>query len=131
MFGGQTTGNSKVIDSVERYDPLSDSWQLLRTRLPTARFGHGAAVYHDKVVIVGGSSAKSKSPHLTDVVSFDPMSESWTRMTPLSTPRCFVSVAVACDTIFAIGGYNAEAKYLTSSEAFSDLTGESAAHLML
>eukprot|EP00656_Telonema_subtile_P053747 TRINITY_DN7853_c0_g1_i5.p1 TRINITY_DN7853_c0_g1~~TRINITY_DN7853_c0_g1_i5.p1 ORF type:complete len:172 (+),score=26.05 TRINITY_DN7853_c0_g1_i5:85-600(+) len=90
---------------------------------PSARFGHGAALYHGQVVVVGGSRHKSKSPYLSEAIAFDPKSEAWSTLPLLITRRCFLTVAVACDTLFAIGGYNDSSKYLTSAEAYSEHAG--------
>ena len=46
---------SAPIQSVERYDPREDGWQMVKN-LPSARFGHRAVVIHDVICTVGGTN---------------------------------------------------------------------------
>jgi hypothetical protein len=51
VFGGE--GQDGTFDTVEAYDPETDSWQAMPP-MPTARHGLGAAVVGDTIYVIGG-----------------------------------------------------------------------------
>jgi hypothetical protein len=54
VFGGEDIFNQAVVDSVERYDPDSNSWELLNPMIHDVH-GNAAAVVQRFIYVLGGS----------------------------------------------------------------------------
>ena len=63
---------------------------------------------------VGGFDDSSP---LSTVERYDPDTDKWSFMEPMTTCRGGVGVSVLCGKIFAVGGHNGS-HYLTSAECF-------------
>jgi N-acetylneuraminate epimerase len=80
-------------------------WQLLKEKLPQAA-GYGIAVsYHDKVILVGGSTPTS---HLTSVFSYEWINEGLVKrdLPALPEPIAYMTGAVLGDCLVIMGGTN-------------------------
>lgn len=82
---------------VYEYTPGSDSWSR-KSDAPTALDNGGAAAVSGKIYVV--------SPNAMSTPIYDPMIDSWTTTTRVSTPRTGVAVAAVGERIYAIGGLN-------------------------
>lgn len=70
----------RLLTSVERYDPVTDSWRFVRS-MPTARAGACAAELNGHLFVAGGygDSAVGASA-ITDIVeSYDPSTNRYLR----------------------------------------------------
>ncbi len=103
VIGGWT--GSAVLDTVEEYDPSSDSWSA-KTSMPTARSEAGATLGADgKIYVVGGNSRASTFPLFDKVEVYDPSTDSWSTKASMPNPRTQLSVVTGNDgKIYAIGG---------------------------
>ncbi len=84
----------------------------------TARSDAAAVVYRDKIYLFGGSTDGMKGCTNTGEV-YDPASDTWTGIAPMSTKRARLAAAEAGGRIYIIGGYNDdEGTLLDTVEAY-------------
>lgn len=109
VFGN--TGNN---NETQIYDPQIDTWSYGPSMPNPMAYETGAAtagVYAPKrIYLVGGLGVE-----LTQI--FDPETETWSIGASMPTPRRFLSVAVADDLLYAIGGYDNAGNGLNFSNA--------------
>jgi N-acetylneuraminic acid mutarotase len=121
--GGQfdPAGTSVILNSVEAYDPLSDTWTT-KTPMPTARRGVAIGVVGGILYAVGGELSPAGSRTMSHAVeAYDPASNSWSTRAPMPTARDALSVVVVDDVLYAIGGFDGLA-YLRTVEAYDPST---------
>ena len=56
VMGGRNSNKVELM-SVERYDPATDTWTLVK-EMKRKRWGGGGAVFHKHVVVVGGKGKR-------------------------------------------------------------------------
>lgn len=83
VIGGRWQGVN--VDTVEVYDPASDSWQTLAP-MPTARGGLASAVIGGRIHVVGGEDLAARTTFAEHEV-YDPSVDGWTAALPLPTAR--------------------------------------------
>jgi N-acetylneuraminic acid mutarotase len=72
VFGGYVT-NSKVTDSIEVYDPQSDSWSWVKTTLPLALKSLGVVEHDGLLFLLGGDTdTLANKPASNRIFTFDP-----------------------------------------------------------
>jgi hypothetical protein len=97
--------NGYYLDINEEYDPSVDSW-VSRKPIMTARKDFGIAVYQNKIYVIGGATGELDHTAVTGVNEvYDPITDSWTRKTPMPTPRQGFQAHVVDGKIYCIGGY--------------------------
>ena len=90
MFGGM--GKSIPTSTVQRYDPVSNSWSH-GSPLRSRRWGMGVAPLSNYIYIVGGVNEKNES--LCSVERYNIMEDHWTNEIPMSSRRSGLGVTVA------------------------------------
>jgi N-acetylneuraminic acid mutarotase len=121
--GGQDdpAGTSVILNSVEAYDPVTDTWTT-KTSMPTARRGAAIGVVGGILYAIGGELSPAGSHNMSKAVeAYDPATDSWTTRAPMLTARDALSVTVINDTLYAIGGYDGVA-YLPTVELYDPAT---------
>jgi len=105
--------SSTALFSIEwRWETLAD--------MPTARFGHCAVVYQDKIWIIGGKNEHNIT--LSSIDCFNLQTEQWeSHIADLLHPRFNAAAAVYQDTIFVIGGRN-DYQRLSSVEYYDPIS---------
>ncbi len=101
VIGGEDA-RGRVLDSMVRYDPKTDTWE---TNLPAPDEGrvHAAAVVVDgKIYLLGGRDADGRPTN--DVEVFDPRTGRWTEGESMRRRRVGLAAVVIGRRIFAIGG---------------------------
>lgn len=93
-IGGRRLSMSLNLPTFECYDPITDTWTRLPDA-PTARGGVGAAVYDQRVYLVGG---EQPSGTFREVEVFDSRTNAWTRGPDLPTARHGLAVVVSPGT---------------------------------
>lgn len=66
------------------------------------------------------------SPHTQfhfSLLRYDPKTDTWTMVAPLSMPRDAVGVCLLGDKLYAVGGYDGQS-YLNTMEAYDPQTNE-------
>ncbi len=89
-------------DTVEVYDPNTDTWSLAAS-LPTGLHHTAAAAVGGKLYVIGGLAGALFSP-VDSVFEYDPVGDSWTSKTPMPTARGALALAVIAGKIYVAGG---------------------------
>ena len=90
VFGGM--GKSLPTSTVQRYDPISNSWSH-GSPLRSRQWGMGVAPLSNYIYVVGGVNEKNES--LCSVERYSIMEDHWTNETPMSSRRSGLGVTVA------------------------------------
>lgn len=103
-----TGDNRKALDTIEAYDPKTDSWQQVG-RMTGPRQGFAMAVVEDKIYIISGKVASyvestSDSPITNRVEYFDPQTQTWTKVRDIPVGRVGAKAVVSDGLIFVVGG---------------------------
>ena len=109
VFGGGGP-NFLSLDTVEMYDPGSDTWSWGRT-MPTHRSGAVAALVGEKVYVIGGGYKKpdGKFKFLTTVEIYSPAEDRWETGPDMIMPHDYPGVAVSGNEIYIMGGHHPDA----------------------
>lgn len=105
VIGGMTSGPAYWVgmrDTVEIYDPLTDSWSIGES-MPTERTWFTTSVVDGKIYAIGGIQG-AYQPALSIVEEYDPVTDSWTAKSPMPTGRAGHAAAVLDGIIYIIGG---------------------------
>jgi len=94
---------SNIVNTVEVYDPSSNSWSTA-TGVSTPRARLAAASVNGKVYAIGGASPTNI---LSTMEVYDPNSNSWSTAASLPTTQEDLAAADANGLIYAVGGDNA------------------------
>lgn len=118
VFGGSTL--NRCLSSCEILTLSTNQWAVGPT-MKESRRGCGAVLYHEKIFIVGGSNGVAS---LTSVEIFNPLTYEWllnvnSIPSQLNIPRVGVGVAVCCDKIYVIGGFDGRT-FLKSVEFYDE-----------
>jgi N-acetylneuraminic acid mutarotase len=104
-IGGSNTQNNFFANN-EVYDPLTDSWET-KASMPTPRADLTASLVDDKMYLAGGKKYSSSALHFTqsDVNEvYDPITDTWTRKSPMPTAVQGYASAVIGESIYFVGG---------------------------
>ncbi|GFN78954.1 upf0672 protein c3orf58 [Plakobranchus ocellatus] len=99
--GGQD--GAEILSSVERYDPPTNTWTLIRPLPKPLRF-MTAVSYKGRLYVFGGETRMDVS---AAVLRYDPLEDSWEELPPMKTPRVLAGSVVFRDKIYVIGGNSA------------------------
>ncbi len=92
-----------VADTVEVYDPDTDSWSFAAS-LPTGLHHAAAAAVGGKLYVIGGfTDALFLSP-VDSVLEYDPIGDSWTPRASMPTARGAFAIGIIDGRIYAAGG---------------------------
>jgi len=116
VIGGET--NRSVSDYVERFDPLTNTWERLAD-IPIPVTDIHAIVIGGMIYIPGG---RLETGETTDVLEvFNPMTEEWQLSAPLPMPLCAYSAVAFEGRIILFGGWDGE-KYTNSIFSYDPQT---------
>src|SRR2546425_767943 len=90
----------------EAYDTASNTWRILAP-LPSPRSDAYAVQVSGKIYVIGGFSStfsNSTSSFLSTIQAYDIISNTWSTLAPMPTPRDHVVAGVCGNDIFVIGG---------------------------
>ena len=93
------TGSFKVIDSVEAYDPVTDSWTT-KASMPTARADLGVVALNGLLYALGGGSGSI----LANNEVYDPARNTWSTKAPIPAALADIGVAALGGVIYVVGG---------------------------
>ncbi|XP_029462454.1 kelch-like protein 4 isoform X2 [Rhinatrema bivittatum] len=116
---------SSCLKSMECFDPHTNKWSMCAS-MSKRRGGVGVAAYNGFLYAVGGHDAPASNhcSRLSDCVErYDPKTDSWTTVAPLSVPRDAVGVCPLGDKLYAVGGYDGHS-YLTTVESYDAQNNE-------
>ncbi|KAL1132347.1 hypothetical protein AAG570_010303 [Ranatra chinensis] len=76
-FEDENTGNRVLVDTIDCYEPGSDSWKTI-TRVPTPRYHAGIVSLRSKIYFIGGFHSDAMFDRATDVIEcYDLESDTW------------------------------------------------------
>lgn len=94
--------NASTADTVEAYDPVTNTWQFVAP-LPMPVHHTAAASVNGKLYVIGGLSGLQFSP-TPGTFEYDPEENVWRPKQPLPRSRGALAVAVIAGKIYAAGG---------------------------
>lgn len=98
-------GEKGVLDVNERYDPASDTWEILPPK-PIAVADVHAGVVGGRIYIPGG---RLDNGEMTDVLEvYDPRTATWTRAASIPAKLSGYALATFEGQIYLFGGYDGE-----------------------
>nr|XP_046189225.1 kelch-like protein 5 isoform X1 [Oncorhynchus gorbuscha] len=116
---------SSCLRSVECFDPHTNRWSCCAP-MAKRRGGVGVATWNGFLYAIGGHDAPASSlaSRLSDCVErYDPQTDAWTAVAPMSVSRDAVGVCLLGDCLYAVGGYDGTV-YLNTVEAYDPQTNE-------
>nr|XP_026650076.1 kelch-like protein 4 isoform X2 [Zonotrichia albicollis] len=116
---------SSCLKSMECFDPHTNKWSLCAS-MSKRRGGVGVATYNGFLYAVGGHDAPASNhcSRLSDCVErYDPKTDAWTTVAPLSVPRDAVGICPLGDRLYAVGGYDGHS-YLDTVESYDAQNNE-------
>ncbi|XP_073083461.1 kelch-like protein 4 isoform X2 [Manis javanica] len=113
------------LKSMERFNPHTDRWSPCASM--SNRCGDvGAATHNGLLYVVGGheSSPSTQYTGFSNLVEwYDPITDSWSAVAPLSFPREAVALCPLGDRLYVVGGYDGQS-YLNTVESYDAQTDE-------
>lgn len=82
-FGGSDSSH-KCLDSVECFDSVTNSWKTIKTKIPTPRCNFAAAIYKEKIYLIGGNTHYNGDVETNIVECYDPKENVWTKVTNIT-----------------------------------------------
>ncbi|XP_043918874.1 kelch-like protein 5 isoform X2 [Protopterus annectens] len=116
---------SSCLKSVECFDPHTNKWTPC-AQMSKRRGGVGVATWNSFLYAIGGHDAPASNltSRLSDCVErYDPKTDAWTAVAPMSISRDAVGVCLLGDRLYAVGGYDGQT-YLNTVEAYDPQTNE-------
>ena len=112
---------SKILDTVEEYNPATNTW-MTKASMPTARTGLGvAAASNGKIYAMGGTNQNNAV--VKTVEEYDPFTNTWATKADLPTTRPGLGVATASNgKIYAIGGRDQNNAAVNTVEEYDPAT---------
>lgn len=126
VIGGDTSGESQALHTVEAYDPRTGTWHTVNSAGLTPREDFGAATADGRIYAIGGYDSNGNA---SDVVeSFDPRDPAagWRSEAPLPivSPSGWqgdggLAAAAHNGLIYAVGGYDQDNDLLSNLEIYN------------
>ncbi|KAI0237978.1 Kelch-like protein 5 [Lamellibrachia satsuma] len=116
---------SSCLRSVECFDPHTNKWSLCAS-MTKRRGGVGVATCNGFLYTIGGHDAPASNPassRFDCVERYDPKTDTWTLVAPISKPRDAVGVCLLGEKLYAVGGYDGQ-QYLREVECYDAQTNE-------
>ncbi|XP_052278498.1 kelch-like protein 5 isoform X4 [Dreissena polymorpha] len=116
---------SSCLKSVECFDPHTNKWMPC-TPMSKRRGGVGVATCNGFLYAVGGHEAPATNPtccRFDCAERYDPKTDQWTMIAPISNPRDAVGMCLLGDRLYAVGGYDGQ-HYLKDVESYDPVNNE-------
>ncbi|XP_064478409.1 alpha-scruin-like [Ornithodoros turicata] len=127
MVVGGKDDSGEILQSVEVYNPASDSWLPYRN-LPLPLMGSGVAFLDGLLYVAGGITTKKQvftgtvpSEVLSHVYATDPDERIWMRRPSLPEPRAYSSALTIHHEIWLMGGLKPSPRDLTAYTNIGDV----------
>jgi N-acetylneuraminic acid mutarotase len=109
VIGGRT-GHAFILtatntDVVEEYDPLSDTWNAPKERMPTARSGGVSGTDGRRIYVAGGEvTTQQLVGAFRAIEAYDPLTNSWSKLPSMPMPRHGAAGAVIGNRLHLVSG---------------------------
>jgi N-acetylneuraminic acid mutarotase len=117
---GGANDASGSLDTLEAYDPATDSWTILPYPVPTPRFAAKAVALNGLIYVIGGWN--NTSAYLAQVESYDPVSHAWTARAAMSKRKQWVGGCALGGLLYVSGGWSNLGGYQALVEAYDPAT---------
>ena len=105
-LGSMAISTGSPTDIVEEYDPATDKWGYLKSRMPTPRDSGVAAVYQGKIYVLGGQQITALNNSVSRAVeAYDPAANEWTSLQNMPLARHGIVGGVIGTRLFIGGGH--------------------------
>ena len=111
VAGGDVAGHGENTDATECFDPASGAWTT-HAPVPTLRGSVAAAVWHERLVVLGGQNATQT---FATVEAFDLANDTWVALPPLGVARHGFGVVTHEGALYAAYGGPQPGLTVTSS----------------
>ncbi len=101
VFGGKTNGGV-VLDTLEVYDPVADTWTNQVAQMPRPRYGFAALLLEGRVYLLGGEDEQGAPIAAVDV--YVVQENRWESVADLPTPRSFPAATLTWNSGSVTGG---------------------------
>jgi YD repeat-containing protein len=116
---GGATGGGQSFNTVEAYNPITDTGWANKAPMPTPRDALGVGVINGMIYAVGGVD---DTGFLGKLEAYNPGTNSWTSLLPaMPTPRKDLAVGVVNGILYAVGGRDSNGP-LNKVEAYNPAT---------
>jgi N-acetylneuraminic acid mutarotase len=109
VIGGRT-GHGFILsatntDVVEEYNPASNTWNVPKERMPTARSGGASGTDGRRIYVAGGEvTTKELVAAFRAIEAYDPLTNSWSTLPSMPMPRHGVAGAVIGKRFHLVSG---------------------------
>jgi len=109
VIGGRT-GHAFILsatntDVVEEYSPLSDTWNVPKERMPTARSGGASGSDGRRIYVAGGEvTTKELVGAYRAIEVYDPLINAWGKLPSMPMPRHGLAGAVIGNRFYLVSG---------------------------
>lgn len=108
---------------LEIYDPVTNTWTVADTSMPTPRSTAAGAVIDGKLYVVGGVDKAYSTRPVFDVLEvYDPEANTWTVLEPMPTKRWGPGAGVIDGKLYVIGGALSAREYFSTLEIYDPAT---------
>jgi N-acetylneuraminic acid mutarotase len=108
VVGGRKGGTGSHLPRVDAYDPAGGIWTP-RSPMPTSRGGAAAGVVNGLLIVVGGEgNPDADSGVFDDAEAYDPVTDTWTTLPAMTTPRHGTGAAGLDGVLYVPGGADQE-----------------------
>ena len=118
---GGMDGLGRILDVVERYDPVTDRWETGLPPLPAPRAHAAAVVFEGRLYVIGGRDPDGKVRE--EVWSYDPGENRWTPFEDLDREREGAAAVILDEAPYVVGGSGEDGEMLDTATYFDDTTG--------
>ena len=115
--GGWNAKVGRTVDSAVCYSLDSCSWRTDVSSMRTARGSAATVAIGGRMMVFGGLHENPKTQHLSSCEAFDPITNEWTVLSPMSTRRCYACAVAWESRAFVFGGHDGWSA-LSSVECF-------------
>ena len=109
----------RFVRSIEEYNPKIDSWRQLRG-MPMFKGWFATVAVDDEIYTIGGLNLENpgaRSKHFGDVDVYQPTTNRWRKMEPLTIPKMTTAVVVK-GKIYTLGGFKGNRRFSPIVEAY-------------
>lgn len=109
VVGGRDGAVASHTAALSIYDPATDAWTE-GPPMPTSRGGMMAAVLDGRLFVAGGEgNVEAASGVFEQLEVYDPVTDAWSTLEPMPTPRHGTGAATIGEVLYVPGGANIEA----------------------
>ena len=117
-------GGNLCSDTSERYEPSLNLWtsgKAPESDVSEAKGCSAAATLQGFLYVVGGKSKSNSSERLSTVQKYNPDTNIWQDVSPLSSPRSSICAVADGSYLYAIGGMSETGKFMNIVERFDPI----------